>query len=108
MAAFIFMMVELVILITKVNSEEWAVYGIIVASGTVSLVIDGLFLIFYLSMVRRMKAEMLWETSVACWLERGIRKVFARQKTTVRVLLLFAGTWLSASYWQSVHFTIRA
>ena len=90
-AAFIFMMVELMILITKVNSEEWAVYGIIVASGTVSLVIDGLFLIFYLSMVRRMKAEMLWETSVACWLERGIRKVFARQKTTVRVLLLFAG-----------------
>ena len=90
-AAFIFMRVELVILITKVNSEEWAVYGIIVASGTVSLVIDGLFLIFYLSMVRRMKAEMLWETSVACWLERGIRKVFARQKTTVRVLLLFAG-----------------
>lgn len=90
-AAFIFMMVELVILITKVNSEEWAVYGIIVASGTMSLVIDGLFLIFYLSMVRRMKAEMLWETSVACWLERGIRKVFARQKTTVRVLLLFAG-----------------
>lgn len=90
-AAFIFMMVELVILITKVNSEEWAVYGIIVASGTVSLVIDGLFLIFCLSMVRRMKAEMLWETSVACWLERGIRKVFARQKTTVRVLLLFAG-----------------
>ena len=90
-AAFIFMMVELVILITKVNSEEWAVYGISVASGTVSLVIDGLFLIFYLSMVRRMKAEMLWETSVACWLERGIRKVFARQKTTVRVLLLFAG-----------------
>lgn len=90
-AAVIFMMAELVILITKVNSEEWAVYGIIVASGTVSLVIDGLFLIFYLSMVRRMKAEMLWETSVACWLERGIRKVFARQKTTVRVLLLFAG-----------------
>lgn len=90
-AAFIFMMAQLVILIAKVNSEEWAVYGIIVASGTVSLVIDGLFLIFYLSMVRRMKAEMLWETSVACWLERGIRKVFARQKTTVRVLLLFAG-----------------
>ena len=108
-AAFIFMMAELVILITKVNSEEWAVYGIIVASGTVSLVIDGLFLIFYLSMVRRMKAEMLWETSVACWLERGIRKVFARQKTTVRVLLLFAGHMavcfilaVGAFYYQSV------
>lgn len=90
-AAFIFVMVEFVILIAKVNSDEWAVYGIIVASGTVSLVIDGLFLIFYLSMVRRMKAKMLWETSLACWLERGVRKVFAKRKTTVRVILLFAG-----------------
>lgn len=90
-AAFIFVMVEFVILIAKVNSDEWAVYGIIVASGTVSLVIDGLFLIFYLSMVRRMKAEMLWETSLACWLERGVRKVFAKRKTMVRVILLFAG-----------------
>lgn len=90
-AAFVFVMVEFVILIAKVNSDEWAVYGIIVASGTVSLVIDGLFLIFYLSMVRRMKAEMLWETSLACWLERGVRKVFAKRKTTVRVILLFAG-----------------
>lgn len=90
-AAFIFVMVEFVILIAKVNSDEWAVYGIIVASGTVSLVIDGLFLIFYLSMVRRMKAEMLWETSLACWLEREVRKVFAKRKTTVRVILLFAG-----------------
>jgi signal transduction histidine kinase len=90
-AAFIFVMVEFVILIAKVNSDEWAVYGIIVASGTVSLVIDGLFLVFYLSMVRRMKAEMLWETSLACWLERGVRKVFAKRKTTVRVILLFAG-----------------
>ena len=90
-AAFIFVMVEFVILIAKVNSDEWAVYGIIVAFGTVSLVIDGLFLVFYLSMVRRMKAEMLWETSLACWLERGVRKVFAKRKTTVRVILLFAG-----------------
>ena len=108
-AAFIFVMVELVVLITKVNSEEWAVYGIIVASGTVSLVIDGLFLIFYLSMVRRMKAEMLWETSLACWLERGIRKVFAKRKTTVRVILLFAGHMvvcfllaIGAFYYQNV------
>ena len=34
---------------------------------------------------------MLWETSLACWLERGVRKVFAKRKTTVRVILLFAG-----------------
>ena len=89
-AAFIFMMVELVILITKVNSEEWAVYGIIVASGTVSLVIDGLFLIFYLSMVRRMKAEVMWENSLACWFVKGMDKFFEKRTVTVSVLVVFA------------------
>ena len=90
-AVFIAATSELIMLLSHVNNKTWNVSGLLVASGTVSLLIDVLFLIFYLSMVRRMKAEMLWETSVACWLERGIRKVFARQKTTVRVLLLFAG-----------------
>ena len=89
-AAFIFMMAELVLLLARINSDEWAVYGIIVASGTVSLVIDGLFLIFYLSMVRRMKAEKLWETSLTYWLGKGIRKLFAKRNITVRVIVMFA------------------
>ncbi len=89
-AAFIFIISELVLMIAKIDSDEWAVYGIIVASGTVSLVIDGLFLLFYLSMVRRMKAEKLWETSLACWLGQGVRKAFAKREMTERVVLMFA------------------
>ena len=89
-AAFIFIIIEFVLMLAKIDSNEWAVYGIVVASGTVSLVIDGLFLLFYLSMVRRMKAEMFWETSLACWLERGVRKVFAKKTATERVVFMFA------------------
>lgn len=89
-AGFIFIISELVVLISRISSDEWAVYGIVVASGTVSLVIDVIFLLFYLSMVRRMKAEKLWETSLACWLGNGIRKVFSERKATTRVIVLFA------------------
>ena len=88
-AGFIFIISELAVFVTKISSDDWAVYGIAVASGTVSLLIDALFLLFYLSMVRRMKAEVLWETSLACWLGKGIHKVFSERKTTTRILILF-------------------
>ena len=83
-------MIELVLMLVRVDSNEWEAYGIAVASGTVSVVIDGIFLLFYLSMVRRMKAEVLWESSLACWLGKGIRKVFVKREVTVRVLILFS------------------
>ena len=37
-----------------------------------------------------MKAEVLWESSLACWLGKGIRKVFVKREVTVRVLILFS------------------
>ena len=39
-----------------------------------------------------MKAEMLWETSVACWLERGIRKVFAKTENNGACAAAFCRT----------------
>ena len=36
-------------LLSHVNNKTWNVSGLLVASGTVSLLIDVLFLIFYLS-----------------------------------------------------------
>ena len=112
-AGFIFLMAKLVMLIARVNNDDWAAYGIIVASGTVSLVLDSLFLLFYMSMVRRLKAEALWETSLACWLGKGIQKAFAKKETTVKVLVLFTGHLLvcfvlavGAFYYRSLIFFI--
>lgn len=81
---------ELLLLMGRVGSQAWNVSGLLVASGTVSLIIDVLFLIFYLSMVRRMKAEVMWENSLVCWLMRGLEKLFRERTVTVQILIVFA------------------
>ncbi|MGN0140954.1 MAG: sensor histidine kinase [Roseburia sp.] len=88
-AAFILVASELVLLVGHVNNKTWNVSGLLVAYGTVGFLIDNLFLVFYLSMVRRMKAEVMWENSLACWLSRGIGKTFRERTVTVRVLVTF-------------------
>lgn len=88
-AVFLLIAVELVLLVSHVNNRTWNVSGLLVAYGTVSFVLDTAFLIFYLSMVRRMKAEVMWQNSLACWLCRGIGKTFRERTVTVRVLVLF-------------------
>lgn len=81
---------ELLLLIGRVGSQSFDISGLLVASGTVSLMIDILFLIFYLSMVRRMKAEAMWKNSLACWLVEGFGKMFREKTVTVQVLAAFS------------------
>ena len=73
---------ELIFLILRVNRQEWELSGLLVASGTISLVMDALFLLFYLSIVRLMKAELLWQNSIAFWLKTGIQKTLRNRKVT--------------------------
>lgn len=88
-AGFVLITCELILLIARLNNQEWEVSGLLVASGTVSLVMDALFLLFYLSIVRLMKAERLWENSITYWLGRGIKKTIEKWEVTARVLVLF-------------------
>ena len=90
-AGFILLASELVILLARVSSHSWDVPGLLVASGTISFLIDTLFLIFYLSMVRRLKAEVMWENSLVCWLGKGLQKTFRERSVTVKILILFSG-----------------
>lgn len=93
-AGFVLITSELIILMGRGSTKSWDVSGLLVASGTISFVIDTMFLIFYLSMVRRLKAEVMWENSLVCWLGKGLEKTFRERTVTVRVLLLFAGHML--------------
>lgn len=88
-AAFVLITGEMLLLLARVNQQEWEVSGLLVASGTISFIIDTFFLIFYLSMVRRLKAEVIWENSLICWLIKGLEKTFRERTVTVRVLFLF-------------------
>jgi len=88
---FIAIAAELIFIIVRVSGQEWELSGLLAASGTVSLVMDALFLIFYLSIVKLMKAERLWENSVACWLKEGILKTMQNRKATTNMILAFIG-----------------
>lgn len=89
-AAFVMIIGEMIMLVADVSNKDWDVSGILVASGSISFLIDAVFLIFYLSMVRRLKAEVMWENSLACWLGKGLEKTFRERSVTVQVLLAFA------------------
>lgn len=93
-AGFVLLTSELMLMMGRVGNRTWDVSGLLVASGTVSFLIDTLFLIFYLSMVRRLKAEVMWENSLACWLGKGIQKTFRERSVTIRILVLFSGHML--------------
>ena len=88
-AGFVLIAGELILVVARINQAEWDLSGLLVASGTVSLVMDALFLLFFLSIVRLMKAERLWENSLACWLGKGISKTFQNRNATTRVLFFF-------------------
>ena len=89
-AVFVLIASELLYVVAKVANQKWDVSGLLVASGSVSFLIDAVFLIFYLSMGRRLKAEVMWKNSLVCWLGRGLEKTFRERSVTVRVLITFS------------------
>lgn len=93
-AGFVLLVSELVMLLAQMGNREWDVAGLLVASGTICFMIDVLFLIFYLSMVRRLKAEVMWENSLVCWLGKGLEKTFRERTVTVQILIAFAAHML--------------
>ena len=88
---FIAIAAELIFIIIRVSDQEWELSGLLAASGTVSLVMDALFLTFYLSIVKLMKAECLWKNSFVYWLRVGILKTMQNRKATTNMILAFVG-----------------
>ncbi len=84
-------LVELFLIMSRIAGQEWDISGLLVATGTVSLAIDMAFLLFYLSIVRLMKAEKLWENSVIYWLKTGIEKTVKNKSATMQTIFVFCG-----------------
>lgn len=88
---FVAIAAELIFIIVRVSGQEWELSGLLVATGTVSIVMDGLFLLFYMSIVKLMKAELLWKNSATYWLKEGILKTMRNQKATTNMIITFLG-----------------
>ena len=65
--------------------------GMMIMAGGLTFTLVGLFTIFYMSFVRRIKAGTMWSGSLLYWIGNGIRKVVRNWKPSVRILLAFGG-----------------
>ncbi len=59
--------------------------------GFVALGENCVFLVGWLSLMRRAKAKILWKNSVACVLAEMVKAAFANSQRTTRVIALFGG-----------------
>jgi signal transduction histidine kinase len=57
--------------------------------GTLTFVLNLMFLALFLSMVRRLRSHTLWSNSLCCVLLETLRAVLRHRKTTTRVIVLY-------------------
>jgi signal transduction histidine kinase len=88
-ALFVMMTVALIAISFAASESQWDVPGMLVMAGVSAFIYDVVFLIFYLSMVRRIKAEVLWEDSLTYWILRSTKRVLHTGKSALRVILIY-------------------
>lgn len=71
------------------KSVSWGLRELGIFGGTVVFILNLLFLIFYLSLVRRMKSRTLWSNSIACSLVKAFHSVMRNRKVTTKVIVIY-------------------
>lgn len=69
---------------------SWNIPGMLCMVGVIAFVYDAVFILLYMSMIRRMKAGVLWEYSFINWFVISVKRVVGTWRSSVRVILLFA------------------
>lgn len=82
---FVFVSIQLFYLC---DTSELA--GLLIISGMTAFFGMAIFMIFYLSFVRRMRAGVLWSGSITAWIFNGIGMVFGRRRPAAKMLIWFA------------------
>lgn len=78
-----------------ISQNNWDIPGLLVMVGVGTFVIDSVFLLFYLSVVRRVKAGTLWENSLIFWVSRSVTRLIHTWKSSIRAITVFGfGTLL--------------
>ena len=87
---FVILTVALIAMTLSVSEGNWGIPGMLVMAGVAAFIYDGLFISFYLSMVRRIKAGVLWEYSLLQWIARNMRRVMHTWKNSIRIIILYS------------------
>ncbi len=91
-AVFIFLVWSIVHIALKLRFQAFTLAGLLVAVGTLSYLLDAVFLLFYLSIVRRVKGDILFRQTFFYQVYRLFAGVLGRKrKSFVRILIYLAG-----------------
>ncbi len=93
LAAFVGMFVGAVFVVRSMVAlfGESDLIGMMIMAGGLAMTVVALFMIFYMSLIRRMKAGEMWTGSLLYWIGSGIHKVLRNWRPSVRILVLFSG-----------------
>ena len=69
--------------------------GLLVISGVLAFLASALFMLFYLSFVRRIRAGVLWSGSITHWIVQGIGSIFHARKPATKMIVWFGIHFLS-------------
>ncbi len=86
---FVMITVALIAVSFAAAESSWDVPGMLVMAGVSAFIYDLVFLAFYLSMVRRVKAGVLWEYSFLHWTIRSTGRVVHTWRSSVRVIVIY-------------------
>lgn len=99
---FVLITLALIGISFSASRSSWDIPGMLVLTGATAFVYDLAFLGFYLSMVRRVKAGVLWEYSLLNWIIKSTKRVLHTWKSSIRVIFLFVLNvimFLALGYW---------
>lgn len=87
--AFVIIMYALILTTLTISQENWGISGMLVMAGTGAFLYDAVILLFYLSVIRRVKAGVLWENSLLWWFVKNIRRTMRTGKKLLWILLQY-------------------
>ncbi len=79
----------------RFGSDQMA--GLLIMFGVLTFFNTAFLLIFYLSFIRRIRAGVLWSSSILHWFAKGIRMLFTTRKSSAKMLFWF-GLHLAACF----------
>ncbi len=93
-AVFVMLMVGMISMTYSISQGEWGIPGMLIMIGTGAFIFDTVFLVFYLSMVRRVKAGVLWEYSLMHWIGKNTRRILHGGKRIAWLVVCYGGVHL--------------
>ena len=73
----------------KVRTQNFNTSGTMIIAGSLTFVADMVFMAFYLSLARRVKAEKFWENSLSCWCLNGLKEFLKERYMSGKLVVYF-------------------